>query len=154
MRPSGVITMARGLDPTRIGRPARRVPVLIGVTVPEPRLTTYAVRPSGVSAMASGSRPTGIGRPLRSALRSTGVTVPEPEFATNAVGCCASPLAAGRWKALPSLLAPSALLRRAGVARRENSAAALHEPRTAPPSAAARLDTAGFAVNTSLTGGA
>src|SRR6185437_15204157 len=78
--------MARGLDPTRIGRPARRVPVLTGVTVPEPRLTTYAVRPSGVSAMASGSCPTRIGRPLRSVVRSTGVTVPEPELATNAVG--------------------------------------------------------------------
>jgi hypothetical protein len=32
--------MARGLAPTRIGRSARRVPVLIGVTMPEPRLTT------------------------------------------------------------------------------------------------------------------
>jgi hypothetical protein len=30
-------------------------------------------------------------------------------------------------EALPSLLAPSALLRRAGVARRENSVAALRE---------------------------
>src|SRR5690242_8854385 len=83
--------MARGLDPTRIGRPARRVPVLTGVTVPEPRLTTYAVRPSGVRATASGSCPTGIGRPLRSVVRSTGVTVPEPEFATNAVGCLGGP---------------------------------------------------------------
>src|SRR5689334_8916924 len=35
---------------------------------------------------------------------------------------CAYWLAQGRWRALPSLLAPSALLRRAGVARRENSA--------------------------------
>src|SRR5580765_4833830 len=78
--------MARGLAPTRIGRPDRWVPVLIGVTVPEPRMTTYAVRPAGVRAMASGSWPRGIGRPLRSVVRSTGVTVPEPEFATNAVG--------------------------------------------------------------------
>jgi hypothetical protein len=38
-------------------------------------------------------------------------------------------------EALPSLLAPSPLLRRGGVARRENSAAALRELRPAPPSA-------------------
>ena len=36
-------------------------------------------------------------------------------------------------EAPPSLLAPSALLRRAGVARRENSAAARRELRPAPP---------------------
>src|SRR6185437_4815207 len=45
----------------------------------------------------------------------------------------ASWLAPGRpLAALPSLLAPSALLRRAGVARQENSAAALREPGPAP----------------------
>jgi hypothetical protein len=38
--PFGVITMGTGLGPTRIGRPARSVTVLIGVTVLPPELAT------------------------------------------------------------------------------------------------------------------
>ena len=50
--------------------------MLIGVTVPEPELATYAVRPSGVTAIACGSAPTPIAGPARRVTRLTGVTVP------------------------------------------------------------------------------
>jgi ATP-binding cassette subfamily B protein len=59
----------------------------------------------------------------------------EAEVITSALwgSASGSPGAAG--EALSSLLAPSSLLRRAGVARRENSAAAPRELRPAPPAA-------------------
>src|SRR5215471_7003303 len=42
-----------GSSPTRIALPGLLVAVLIGVTVPELSLTTYAVLPSGVIALVS-----------------------------------------------------------------------------------------------------
>src|SRR5215469_5338762 len=52
-----------GSSPTRIALPGLLVAVLIGVTVPELSLTTYAVFPSGVIAMATGEPLTGMGLP-------------------------------------------------------------------------------------------
>src|SRR5215467_3603703 len=61
--------------PTLIGLPAVFVATLIGVTVPEPWFTTYAVRLSGVNTMLRGWNPTGIGRPARPVLTLIGVAV-------------------------------------------------------------------------------
>ena len=54
------------------------VAVSIGVTVPDPWLTTYAVVLSGVIAMALGEDPTGIGVPAVLVAVSIGITVPDP----------------------------------------------------------------------------
>jgi hypothetical protein len=43
-----------GACPAGIGRPAVFVLVLTGVTVLEPKLTTYAVRPPGAMVIATG----------------------------------------------------------------------------------------------------
>jgi hypothetical protein len=75
MRPSGVTTIAEGREPTRIGLPALPDAARIGVTVPEPEFTTYAVRPSGVTAIATGCLPTRIGRSGTFVASRIGVTV-------------------------------------------------------------------------------
>ena len=75
------------------------------------------------------------------------MTVAEPEFATNAVGCCGGPAAReggglgpdGGW-------APAAVMDESGR-RGEEAAGEAGAGETAPTAA-------GFAVNTSLTGGA
>ncbi len=59
-----------------IGFPTVLVAVLIGVTVPEPWLTTYTVSPSGVIAIAVGPTPTVIALPGLLVAVSIGVTVP------------------------------------------------------------------------------
>ena len=78
MRPPGVIPIARGSRPTRIGAPVFLVRVTIGVTVAEPLLTAYAVRPLGVTAIAVGREPTGIAGPALPVGSETGVTLDEP----------------------------------------------------------------------------
>jgi hypothetical protein len=55
---------------------------LIGVTVPSPWLTTYAVLLSGEIAMAHGADPTGIAVPAVFVAVFTGVTVPSPSLVT------------------------------------------------------------------------
>jgi hypothetical protein len=70
--------MATGPLPTLIGGPALPVMMEIGVTVPSPLLTTYAVLLSGVIATAQGMFPTGIGLPAVLVAVKMGVTVPDP----------------------------------------------------------------------------
>src|SRR5579863_1733958 len=70
----GTSASASGNLPTRIGSPGRFVAVLMGVTVAEFWLATYAVFPSGVITIARGSLPTLIGLPGRPVAVLIGVT--------------------------------------------------------------------------------
>ena len=74
--------MASGPAPTLIAGPGLLVAVLIGVTVPEARLTTKAVVPSGVIAMASGKLPTVIAGPGSPVAVLIGVTESERKLTT------------------------------------------------------------------------
>jgi hypothetical protein len=78
----GVIVMTAGFFPTLIGLPGVFVAILIGVTVAEPKLLTYAVLPFGVIAIQIGETPTSIGSPGLLVAVVIGVTVPEPMLAT------------------------------------------------------------------------
>jgi len=62
------------------------VEIVIGVTVFEPELATYAVWPFGVMAMACGWVPTVMAVPAVLLEIVIGVTVFEPELATYAAG--------------------------------------------------------------------
>jgi hypothetical protein len=79
----GVIAIAYGPSPTRIGEPGVFVAVAIGTTRPGSRqTTTYAVVPSGVIAVARAPSPTAIGGPGVLVAVVIGVTVNGPVLAS------------------------------------------------------------------------
>src|SRR5271163_2000491 len=73
---SGVTATVSGSLPTVRVAAALLVDRSIGVTVPNPKLVTYAVAWSGVIATASGSLPTATAAPSVPVDRFTGVAVP------------------------------------------------------------------------------
>ncbi len=76
--------MALGPLPTLMAAPAVLVAVVIGVTVFDPSLTTYAFWPLGVMAMPPGLSPTGIAAAARPVMVLIGVTESEPRLTTYA----------------------------------------------------------------------
>ena len=82
MVPSGLNATPIGPEPTAIAAPATPVATVIGVTVPEAVLTTYAFVPSGLKATLCGWVPTVIAVPGVFVATVMGVTVPEPLLVT------------------------------------------------------------------------